>query len=100
MKAAAACRWKSPERLSVTAACSTPARCTRKAAHTLQGNGATGNSTFGGEWRHDMGSVAPKRPASIDSRCTGCLACIEICPRDALTVTSSAPPVLVAMITR
>ena len=28
---------------------------------------------------------APRRPAVIDDRCTDCGACIEVCPRDAIT---------------
>jgi Fe-S-cluster-containing hydrogenase component 2 len=27
---------------------------------------------------------APKRPAVVDERCTRCLACIEVCPVDAI----------------
>jgi formate hydrogenlyase subunit 6/NADH:ubiquinone oxidoreductase subunit I len=28
--------------------------------------------------------AAPRRPDVVTARCTGCLACVEICPRDAI----------------
>jgi Fe-S-cluster-containing hydrogenase component 2 len=32
---------------------------------------------------------APRRPFVVDSRCTTCLACIEVCPTDAILEVAS-----------